>query len=190
MKALEEKILKEGVIAPGHILKVGSFFNQQMDVPFMMEMGKEMARLFADEKVDKVLTIEASGIAFGIAAAYHLGAKLVFAKKKKSANINNDVYTASVYSYTYKQENTIMVDKEFLIPGERILIVDDFLANGEALSGLIDLVKNAGAEVVGCCTGIEKGFQGGGDRLRAKGVRVESLAIIEEMTDDTVIFRH
>lgn len=189
MKALEERILKDGKVLPGHVLKVGSFLNHQIDTPFMMEMGKEIAKLFAEEKPDKILTIEASGIALGMAAAAAMGLPLVFAKKKKSINVEDDLYSTVVYSYTHNTEYQVVVSKENLLAGERVLIVDDFLANGNAIRGLIDLVSQAGGTVVGCTTAIEKGFQGGGDQLRKEGLKVESLAIVDEMTDKSLKFR-
>lgn len=189
MKALEERILKDGKVLPGHVLKVGSFLNHQIDTPFMMEMGKEIARLFEGDKPDKVLTIEASGIALGMAAAAAMGLPLVFAKKKKSINVEDDLYSTSVYSYTHNTEYQVVVSKENLLAGERVLLVDDFLANGNAIRGLIDLVNQAGGTVVGCTTAIEKGFQGGGDQLRDEGLKVESLAIVDEMTDQSLKFR-
>jgi xanthine phosphoribosyltransferase len=155
----------------------------------MMEMGKEIARLFEAEKPDKVLTIEASGIALGMAAAAAMGLPLVFAKKKKSINVEDDLFSTVVYSYTHNTEYQVVVSKENLLSGERILIVDDFLANGNAIRGLIDLVDQAGGTVVGCTTAIEKGFQGGGDELRAEGLKVESLAIVDEMSDTSLKFR-
>lgn len=189
MKALEERILKDGKVLPGHVLKVGNFLNHQIDTPFMMEMGKEIARIFEGDKPTKILTIEASGIALGMAAAAAMGLPLVFAKKKKSINVEDDLYSTLVYSYTHNTEYQVVVSKENLSAGERILIVDDFLANGNAIRGLIDLVNQAGGKVVGCTTAIEKGFQGGGDALRAEGLKVESLAIVDEMTDHSLKFR-
>ena len=189
MKALEERILKDGKVLPGHVLKVGSFLNHQIDTPFMMEMGKEIARLFEEDKPDKILTIEASGIALGMAAAAAMGLPLVFAKKKKSINVEDDLYSTVVYSYTHNTEYQVVVSKENLLAGERVLFVDDFLANGNAIRGLIDLVDQAGGKVVGCTTAIEKGFQGGGDQLRKEGLKVESLAIVDEMTDNSLVFR-
>ncbi len=189
MKALEEKIVKEGSVLPGHILKVGSFLNQQIDVNFMMLMGQEVAELFAGTGITKVLTIEASGIAFAFAVAAQLGVPMAFAKKHSSANIGNDTYKTVVHSYTHNKDYTIVISKEYLRKGERILIVDDFLACGNALNGLMAMAEEAGAEVVGCAIAVEKGFQGGGDKLRAAGVRVESLAIVDEMTDSEVVFR-
>ncbi len=189
MKALEERILKDGKVLPGHVLKVGNFLNHQIDAPFMMEMGKEIARLFEADKPDKVLTVEASGIALALAAAAALGVPMVFGKKKKTSNVDSDVYTAVVHSYTHNVDNHVVVSKEYLHQGERVLIVDDFLANGCALRGLMEIVAQAGGVTVGCATAIEKGFQGGGDGLRKEGVKVESLAIIDEMTDSALKFR-
>ena len=189
IKAMEEKILKEGEILPGNILKVGNFLNQQIDTDFLKEIGKEIARLFKDSGVNKVFTIEASGIAIAVAAAYELGAPVVFAKKNRSDNISGDIYVTKVDSFTHKTTNTIVVSREFINENDRILIVDDFLANGNALVGLLDIVGQAGAKAVGAAIAIEKGFQKGGDMLREKGIRVESLAIIDQMTDDGIVFR-
>ena len=189
MKALEERILKDGKVLPGHVLKVGNFLNHQIDTSFMMEMGREIARIFEADKPTKILTIEASGIALGMAAAAAMDLPLVFAKKKKSINVEDDLYSTIVHSYTHNIDYRVVVSKENLLPGERILIVDDFLANGCAIRGLMDLVAQAGGKVVGCTTAIEKGFQGGGDKLRAEGYKVESLAIVDEMTDHSLKFR-
>lgn len=189
MKELENKIISEGSILPGNILKVGTFLNQRIDVDFMMKMGKEVADLFAGEKITKVLTIEASGIAFAFAVAAQLHVPMAFAKKHASANIGNDTYKAVVHSYTHGKDYTIVISKEYLDKEDRLLIVDDFLACGNALKGLMTLSGEAGAEVVGCAIAIEKGFQGGGDALRAEGVHVESLAIVDSMTDTEVTFR-
>ncbi|MBP3388544.1 MAG: xanthine phosphoribosyltransferase [Clostridia bacterium] len=189
MKALEEKILKEGTVLPGNILKVGSFLNHQLDAALLMEMGREIARLYKDAGVTRILTIESSGIAIAVAAAAAMGVPAVFAKKNKSKNLNDDVYTVTVYSYTHDREYPVVVSKDYIKPDDRVLIVDDFLAVGNALRGLIALVGQAGAQVAGCAIAIEKGFQKGGDDLRAQGVRVESLALIDHMTDDSVIFR-
>lgn len=189
MKALEEKILKEGTVLPGNILKVGSFLNHQLDVDFLMEMGLEIARLFKDDNVTKILTVETSGIAVAMAAAAQLHIPVVFAKKHKSSNISGNLYTTVVHSYTHNVDYNIVVDSEFLKSEDKVLIVDDFLANGKALLGLIDIVNQAGAELVGCSCAIEKGFQKGGDMLREKGIRVESLAIVESMDDTSVTFR-
>ena len=189
MKALEEKILKEGTVLPGNILKVASFLNHKLDVDFIMEMGKEIARIFADEKITKILTVETSGIAIAMGAAAAMHVPVVFAKKHKSGNLSGRMYKTVVHSYTHGVDYTIVVSCEFLDENDKILIVDDFLANGKALNGLIDIVGQAGATVVGCSCAIEKGFQGGGDALREQGIRVESLAIVESMSDDSLTFR-
>lgn len=189
MKEMEEKILKEGKVFPGNILKVGNFLNQRLDTDFLMEVGKEIARLFEGEKIDKIVTIETSGVAVAFAAAAHLHVPVVYAKKHRSSNLSSDVYTAVVYSFTHNRDYTVYISKEFLSEGERILIVDDFLAMGNALNGLMDIIAQANATTVGIATAIEKGFQGGGDKLRAKGIRVESMAIIDSMTDETIVFR-
>lgn len=189
MKALEDKILAEGQVFPGNILKVSSFLNHQLDVDFLMLMGKEIARLYADTKVDKILTIEASGIAIAVAAAAHMHVPVVFAKKNKTTNILADVYSSKVVSYTHNTEYQVVVSKEHLKSDENVLIIDDFLAIGNALKGLMDIVSQADSKTVGVAIAIEKGFQGGGDRLREQGVRVESLAIVDSMTDDSVKFR-
>lgn len=189
MKALENKILKEGRVLPGHILKVDSFLNHRLDVDFIMEIGKEIARIFSNEKINKILTIETSGIAIAMAAAAQMHIPVVFAKKNKSANISNDLYKTVVHSYTHGVDYTVVVSKEFLQSGDNVLIIDDFLANGKALIGLIDIINQANAKTVGCCCAIEKGFQGGGDSLREQGIRVESLAIVENMENGKVTFR-
>ena len=187
MKALEEKILREGEVLPGNVLKVGSFLNQQIDVPFMNRMAAEGVKAFADKKITKVLTVEASGIAFGYAVASVLNVPLVFAKKSKTSNLSGDLLQAEVYSYTHKASYVATVAAEFLCKGDLVLLADDFLANGEALRGLMKLAKSAGAEVAGAIIAIEKGFQKGGDALRAEGMRVESLAIVESMSPEGVI---
>lgn len=189
MKALEDKILKEGQVLPGHILKVGSFLNHQLDVDFVLEMGKEIARLFDGCGITKILTIETSGIAIAMGAAAALHVPVVFAKKHRTSNLSGDLLTTVVHSYTHNTDYHVVVTKDFLKPDDCILIVDDFLANGKALEGLIDLVKQSGARLAGASCAIEKGFQGGGDKLRASGIRVESLAIIDRMDDHSVSFR-
>lgn len=189
IKAMEEKILAEGEILPGNILKVGNFLNQQIDTDFLKEIGKEIARLYKDSGVTKIFTIEASGIAIAVAAGYELSVPVVFAKKNRSDNISGDTYVTKVDSFTHKTTNTIVVSREFIKEGEKILIVDDFLANGNALVGLCDIVEQAGATVIGAAIAIEKGFQKGGDMLREKGLRVESLAIVDSMTEDGIVFR-
>lgn len=192
MDLLKKKILEEGQVYAGNILKVDCFLNHQIDCGFLAEVGKEFHRLYKDEGINKVLTIEASGIAIGAMVAQEFGCPLVFAKKNKTKNIAGDVYTAQVESFTHGTTYNIMVSKRFLNPGDKVLIVDDFLAIGNALKGLISLVKESGAELVGCGTVIEKGYQHGGDELRAEGIRVESLAIIESMDADKgeVVFRN
>ncbi len=189
MLELEQKILRDGEILPGYILKVGKFLNQQVDTDLLKKMVGETERLFGGESITKVLTVEASGIAFATAVAMRLGVPMVFAKKHRSANVSGEQYTAPVYSYTHKTSYEIAVTSSYINENDRVLITDDFLANGNALKGLISIVKQAGACLVGCCIEIEKGFQGGGDELRAAGVRVESLAIIDEMTDSALKFR-
>lgn len=189
MKALEEKILSEGKILDGGVLKVGSFLNQRIDAAFVMEMGKEIKRLYKDSGITKIFTIESSGIAIAMAAALELGVPFVFAKKNKSANVGDDVYTSRVHSFTHGNTYDAVVSKEFLSEEDRVLIVDDFLARGNALAGLIDMVNQSGAKLVGAAIAIEKGFQGGGDEMRAKGIRIESLALIEKMENGSVTFR-
>lgn len=192
MDLLKKKILEEGQVYAGNILKVDCFLNHQIDCGFLAEVGKEFHRLYKDEGINKILTIEASGIAIGAMVAQEFGCPLVFAKKNKTKNIAGDVYTAQVESFTHGTTYNIMVSKRFLNPGDKVLIVDDFLAIGNALKGLISLVEESGAELVGCGTVIEKGYQHGGDELRAEGIRVESLAIIESMDADKgeVVFRN
>ena len=191
MKLLEEKIVKDGVIKSGNVLKVDSFLNHQIDVPFIAELGKEFKRLFADQPINKILTIEASGIGIACIAGMYFGVPVVFAKKSSGTNMDKDVYFTQIYSYTHNKVNDVVVSKRFLNAEDRVLIIDDFLANGCALEGLIDLVRQAGATVEGVGVAVEKGFQGGGDKLRAAGIRVESLAIIEKMDaqSGTIEFR-
>ena len=189
MKALEDKILAEGVLMPGEVLNVGRFLNQQIDTVFLKEIGQEIKRLFEDSGATKILTVEASGIAVAVAAGMALELPVIFAKKSRASNVSGNIYSSLVYSFTHDRENHIMVSKEYLPQGEKILIVDDFLAHGSALNGLIAIAEDAGCEVVGCCAVIEKGYQMGGDNLRARGYRVESLAIIDDMNDDGIIFR-
>ena len=191
MDLLKKKILEEGEVYAGNILKVDCFLNHQIDCCFLGEVGKEFHRLFKDEGVNKVLTIEASGIVIGAMVALEFGCPLVFAKKSKSKNIAGDVYITPVESYTHGTTYDVMVSKKFLGKGDRVLIVDDFLAVGNALNGLIRIVKESGAELVGCGAVIEKGYQHGGDKLREQGIKVESLAIIESMNHETgeVVFR-
>ena len=191
MNFLEERILKDGVVKPGNVLKVDSFLNHQMDVELIDEVGREFHRRFADKPITKILTIEASGIAIAYAAARCFGVPLVFAKKSKSVNIDGEMYTAEVESFTHKNKNNVIVSKKFLSPEDRVLIVDDFLANGCALKGLISITEMSGAKVEGIGIVIEKGFQEGGKIIRDLGYRLESLAIVESMDADkkTVYFR-
>lgn len=189
MKAMEEKIRKEGKVFPGNILKVGSFLNHQLDADFLMDVGREIADLYRNEKIDKIVTIETSGVAVAFAAAAVMHLPVVYAKKHRSSNLSPDLYSTIVHSFTHNTDYTVYISKEYLHEGERVLIVDDFLAVGNALNGLMDIVGQAKAETVGIATAIEKGFQGGGDALRGKGIRVESMAIIDEMTDSELTFR-
>ena len=174
---------------PGNILKVDCFLNHQLDVPFLMEMGKEIATLYKNEPVNKILTIETSGIPIAFAAAYYMNVPVVFVKKNKSGNISNDVYSSKVTSFTKKNVYDAVVSKDFLQETDNLLVIDDFLAKGNALNGLIDIINQAGATLCGCAIAIEKGFQGGGDELRKQGIRIDSLAIIEQMTEDSLSFR-
>ena len=185
MKLLEERIRKDGTVKAGNVLKVDSFLNHQMDIDLFNEMGKEWARLFADRKITKILTVEASGIGIACVAAQHFHVPVVFAKKSQSVNIDGEVYSTKIESFTHKRVYDVSVSKKFLHPEDHILIIDDFLANGCALEGLIDIVNKAGASVEGVGIAVEKGFQKGGDLIRSKGIRVESLAIVESMDDKT-----
>ena len=191
MNFLEERILKDGIVKEGNVLKVDSFLNHQMDVELLDEIGKEFHRRFADLKITKVLTIEASGIAIAYAVARCFNVPMVFAKKAKSINIDGDMYTAEVESFTHKNKNQVIVSKRFLSSDDRLLVVDDFLANGCALQGLISIAEGAGASIEGIGIVIEKGFQYGGRSIRNLGYRIESLAIIDSMDADTksVVFR-
>lgn len=191
MDLLKKKILDEGEVYEGNILKVDGFLNHRIDIPFLRSVGKEFHRLFKDCGVNKILTIEASGIAIGAIVAEEFGCPLVFAKKTKTKNIAGDVYTSQVESFTHGTTYDILVSKRFLDKDDKVLIVDDFLAIGNALNGLIELVNNSGAQLAGCGVVIEKGFQHGGDKLRSQGIRVESLAIVESMDPATgkVYFR-
>ena len=181
MNFLEERILKDGTVKPGNVLKVDSFLNHQMDIALLDEIGREFHRRFADKKITKVLTIEASGIAIAYPVAREFGVPMVFAKKSKSINIEGEMYVAQVESFTHKNVNQVIVAKKFLSPDDHVLIIDDFLANGCALQGLISIVEAAGATVEGLGIAIEKGFQDGGYRIRNLGYRLESLAIVDAM---------
>ncbi len=185
MNFLEERIVKDGTVKPGNVLKVDNFLNHQMDIELIDQMGAEFKRRFADKQIDKILTIEASGIGIACLVARHFNVPVVFAKKSKSVNIDGDVYMAEVESFTHKCKNQVIVSKKFLNEGERILIIDDFLANGYALQGLISIVNDAGATVEGIGIAIEKGFQFGGRVIRNLGYQLESLAIVDAMDDET-----
>lgn len=191
MELLENRIRKDGEILSGNILKVNSFLNHQIDVALLDEMGAEFKRLYEGTEVTKVLTIEASGIAVAYPVAKEFKVPLLFAKKRQSSNVNDDLLSTVVWSYTNSQYYTVVVAKKFIKPEDKVLIVDDFLANGSALLGLIDLVEQGGAKVAGICIAVEKGFQEGGEKVRGKGYRVESLSIIDRMYEDGRIeFRH
>ena len=185
MNFLEERIAKDGIVKPGGDLKVDSFLNHQMDIDLMNEIGKEFHRRFADCLVTKVLTIEASGIAIAYPVADEFGVPMVFAKKSKSINIDGEMYVAEVESFTHQNKNQVVVSKKFLGPEDHVLIIDDFLANGCALQGLISIVESAGATVEGLGIAIEKGFQIGGRVIRNLGYRLESLAIVDAMDPET-----
>lgn len=184
MKLLEERILKDGQVRPGNVLKVDCFLNHQLDVELLDEIGAEFKRIFGNDGVNKILTIEASGIAIACMTARHFDVPVVFAKKAKSKNIDGDVFTSKVQSYTYGKEYEITLAKKFLGPQDRVLILDDFLANGKAMRGLLDVCKQSGATVVGIGVCIEKGFQNGGQELRNEGYKLASLAIVDRMGDD------
>ena len=191
MKLLEERIRKDGVIKPGNVLKVDSFLNHQMDVELFDAMGAEFKRLFAENPINKILTIEASGIGIACVVAQHFHVPVVFAKKSQSINLDGETYITKVESFTHKRTYDVIVSKKYLNPEDHILIIDDFLANGCAVNGLIDLIRSAGATVEGVGIAIEKGFQEGGRLIREKGIHVESLAIVESMNDETgeIVFR-
>lgn len=188
MELLENRIKKDGEVLPGNILKVSSFLNHQIDVELMEKMGEEFYRIYKNTPITKIVTIESSGIAVAYSVARQFGKPLVFAKKNQTSNVNEDVFSTKIYSYTHNQEYNVVISKKFISPNDNILLVDDFLANGKALNGLINIVEQAGAKVCGICIAIEKGFQDGGKILREKGYQVESLAIVEKMTDDGQIF--
>ena len=187
MNFLEQRILKDGIVKPGNVLKVDSFLNHQMDIDLMEQIGEEFHRRFGHKRITKVLTIEASGIGIAYPVAKQFGVPLVFAKKSKSVNIDGDMYVAEVESFTHKNKNQVIVSKRFLSEGDKVLIIDDFLANGCALQGLISITESAGATVEGLGIAIEKGFQIGGRVIRNLGYQLESLAIVESMDDKTGI---
>ncbi len=191
MQLLKDRIRKDGKIKEGNVLKVDSFLNHQMDIDLFEQMGQEFRKRFSDKKIDKILTIEASGIGIACIAAVYFHVPVVFAKKSQSINLDGEMYTAEVESFTHKCKNQIIVSKKFLQQGEHILIIDDFLANGKALQGLLSITRQAGAEVEGIGIAVEKGFQPGGTMIRNLGYQLESLAIIDSMNaaDGTITFR-
>ena len=190
MELLKQRIRADGLVKAGNVLKVDSFLNHQMDISLFCEIGQEFKRLFGDCGVTKILTIEASGIGIAAVTAQFFNVPVVFAKKSQSKNIDGEVFTSRVESFTHGRVYDIIVSKKFLLPDDRVLLIDDFLAKGSALEGLIRIVNEAGARLAGAGIVIEKGFQGGGDRIRGKGIRVESLAVIERMEDDgRIVFR-
>lgn len=190
MKELEERIREDGKVIGNSILRVDGFLNHQIDPQFILRLGRELAARYQDVGVTKVLTVEASGIAVAMAVALELGVQVVFAKKKQTLTQQGDVFAAPVFSYTRQEHTDITVAREYLAADDRVLIIDDFLAHGEALNGLICLVEQAGGTLAGAGIVIEKHFQNGGDAIRARGVRVESLAVIERMSPDEIVFAH
>ena len=188
MKLLEDRIKRDGEVLDGDVLKINSFLNHQVDPKLMMQVGEEFKRLFADEKIDKVLTCEASGIVPGIMTAYQLGVPMVFARKKKPSTLNDAVYWADVFSYTKKVNNKICVEEKFLHKGENILIIDDFVAHGEAVKGMVNIAKQAGCNIVGVGAVVAKTFQGGSDWVKNEGLRFEALASIDSFKDSQVHF--
>lgn len=192
LKLLEDRIVKDGIVKPGNVLKVDSFLNHQMDISLFNDMGKEFKRLFNDTPINKILTIEASGIGIAcIAAQYFDNVPVVFAKKSQTVNIDGEVYSTKIESFTHKRVYDVILSKKYLSSKDHVLIIDDFLANGCALNGLLDIAQKAGATVEGVGIAVEKGFQRGGELIRQKGIRVESLAIIESMDADSgnVVFK-
>ena len=189
MDLLKERIRREGKVLPGNIIKVDGFLNHRVDTKLMAAMAEEFEKHFDVSKVTVVLTAEASGIALATMCAYRYGLPLIYAKKAKSDNIEGGLYQSEIFSYTYKKKVTLIVAQEWLGPNDRVLIIDDFMAKGYAMQGLIDIVKAAGAELVGIGVAVEKGFQHGGDALREKGYPIHSLAVIEEATPDHITFR-
>ena len=189
MELLEERIRRDGVVKSEGVLKVDGFLNHQMDINLFNEMGKELKRLFADAPINKILTIEASGIGIAAVVAQHFNVPVVFAKKSQSINLDGDVYSTKIQSFTHQRIYDVIVSKKFLNADDHVLLIDDFLANGCALNGLIDLVEDAGATVEGIGIAVEKGFQGGGDRFRASGIPYKALAVIEKADEDGFVFR-
>lgn len=190
MQLLKDKILNEGNVLPGNILKVDGFLNQQLDIGLIQEIGKEFKRRFKDKKINKILTVESSGIGIAaIASQYFDNIPVVFGKKHKTSKVGDEFYATKIFSFTHNREYEVTIAKKFLSKDDNILIIDDFLANGEAVNGLMDIISQAGATLQGIGIAVEKGFQGGGDALREKGIQVESLAIVDSMTDDSITFR-
>ena len=189
MQELKERILTEGKVLPGDIIKVDGFLNHRVDCALMSRIADEFAKFFDLDQVDMLLTAEASGIALTAICAMRYGKPMIYAKKAKSDNIEGGLFTSEIFSYTYKKKVTLLVSKDWIKPGMRVLVIDDFLARGEALRGLCDIVYQAGAELVGIGCAIEKGFQGGGDRLREAGVNLHSLAIIDRAEPGNIVFR-
>lgn len=189
MKILEDRIQSQGQVRPGNVLKVDCFLNHQLDVTLLDQIGAEFWRIFKEDGINKILTIEASGIAIACMTARHFGVPVVFAKKAKSKNIDGEVFTSTVHSFTYGRDYDITLAKKFLSPADKVLIVDDFLANGKAMRGLLDVCHQAGATVGGIGICIEKGFQPGGNELRAEGYKLASLAIVDSMSDNSLVLR-
>lgn len=190
MQLLKDKILKEGNVLPGNILKVDGFLNQQLDITLIQEIGKEFAKRFENEKITKILTVESSGIGIAcIAAQYMNNVSVVFGKKHKTSKVGDEFYATKIFSFTHNREYEVTIAKKFINEDDKILIIDDFLANGEAVHGLMDIISQAGATLVGIGIAVEKGFQGGGDALREKGIKLESLAIVDSMADNSISFR-
>ena len=189
MQLLRDRIRKEGKILPGHIVKVDGFLNHRIDIELMDEIAKEFKRRFGDQGVTLILTAEASGIALATVCAKEFGVPMVFAKKAKSDNIEGGLYCSDIFSYTYKKKVTLLVSKDWITANDRVLIIDDFMANGEAMRGLCDIVRESGAELVGIGIAVEKGFQHGGDRIRESGINIQSLAIIDEADENGFVFR-
>ena len=198
MNVLQERIKKEGKVLPGNIIKVDGFLNHRVDVKLMREMAKEFGRLFDLTGITAVLTVEASGIALATICAEEFGVPMIFAKKAKSDNIEGGLYKSEIFSYTYKKKVTLLMSKQWLGPNDKVLIIDDFLANGKAvlglldiaLHGLVDIIEQAGAQLIGMGVAVEKGFQPGGARLRSEGVNLHSLAIIEKADENGIVFRN
>ena len=189
MQLLRDRIRKEGKILPGHIVKVDGFLNHRIDTDLLDAIAKEFKRRFADQEVTMILTAEASGIALATVAAKEFGVPMVFAKKAKSDNIEGGLYASDIFSYTYKKRVTLLVSKDWITSSDKVLIIDDFMANGEAMRGLCDIVREAGAELVGIGIAVEKGFQHGGDRIRAAGINLQSLVIVDKADETGFVFR-